>query len=141
MSDQTDSNKWLQMASSSYSAALAAESADALRSAVSRYYYAAYQSATAFLRYRNLDPPIIGTIRRESWSHMDTPQMLRTHLRPFVRNPRSRALCASRLGALYKARVGADYSAAFNAPAATIHVARRDAASLLKMVQRIIQRR
>lgn len=69
---------WREMAQESEKAARLAEADGCLRSAASRYYYAAYQAATALLLYRGLTPPA----EREAWSHENTPQLMWEQMEP-----------------------------------------------------------
>ena len=63
---------WIAMAREASETAQLADAAGRLRSAASRYYYAAYQTVTALLLYQGLIPPS-GV---EAWSHFITPTLL-----------------------------------------------------------------
>lgn len=99
--------QWQIMAQESEKAARAAEAEGCLRSAASRYYYAAYQAATALLVYRGLTPPQ----DRQAWPHDLTPDLVVEQLEPLLRSRDRRNDMARRLRELYKRRVVADYVA------------------------------
>ena len=65
--------QWREMAREVEKGAWAAAKEGCLRTSVSRYYYAAYQAATALLLYRKLTPPQ----NREAWNHDTTPLLIR----------------------------------------------------------------
>lgn len=69
---------WLEAAEEAFAAAQILENVGHLRSAASRYYYAAYMAATATLHYRDLSVPP----DRKGWSHDTTPDLLREQLQP-----------------------------------------------------------
>jgi uncharacterized protein (UPF0332 family) len=125
---------WLEMALESEAAARACDEAGHLRPAISRYYYAAYQAVTAVLRYRKQIPPP----KREAWSHEETPQMLREHLKPVVPSRDTRNDLAHRLAMLYKARVTADYVSQEPMTTLALNEARRDAGHIIKSMRYII---
>ena len=91
-------NLWQVMARESKRAARLAEGGDCPRSAVSRYYYAAYQSATALLLYRGLTPPA----EREAWSHDETPILVAMDLSTIIARRDLRRDIALRLRQLYQ---------------------------------------
>ena len=98
-------------------------SAQCYRSSASRYYYAAYQIASAVLLYLGLQPPA----GREAWSHEATPELLRETLvqrRILSRGEGNRL--KSRLEVLYTLRVIADYVPTRPVTATDAEAARRD---------------
>lgn len=95
----------MAMAQDSEAAATAAKSISRFRSAVSRYYYSAYQSATALLIHTGQTPPT----GREGWTHQDTPEMFRVCMRSVLKDSINRNKLAGDLKALYKLRIIADY--------------------------------
>ena len=94
------------MARESERAARLAEAGECPRSAISRYYYAAYQSATALLLYRRLTPPA----EREAWSHVDTPLLVSDDLSKIIPKRQVRTELMRRSRELYKMRIVADYT-------------------------------
>ena len=99
---------WRTMAQEASETAQMAEAAGHLRSAASRYYYAAYQAVTALLLYRGLITPVA----REAWSHSQTPILLYEDTEALiVPRDRRRDLAIRLLTRLYELRVAADYTA------------------------------
>lgn len=125
------------MAQESEKAARLAESEDCFRSAASRYYYAAYQAATALLVYRGLTVPA----DREAWSHPDTPLLVQTELRMLIPSRNRRNDVASRLRDLYDFRVDADYIASRTILQGSVTVARRKAGFILSVAQGVLPER
>src|SRR5438094_876784 len=119
--------RWMAMARESLAAAQAAESGQFWRPCISRYYYAAYQAATAVLLYRKQRPPE----GREGWSHEATPELLQEHLKPVIIDRGRRNDLAARLGRLYKLRIEADYLPSKRLPRDNVDSARRDAGYLV----------
>ena len=97
-------NDWLNMAEESLLAAGKVEDT-APRSSASRYYYAAYQSASALLLYSG----VVAPADREAWSHEDTPRMIVTNINGSILSEAERKDLRSRLVRLYKVRIEADY--------------------------------
>jgi len=91
---------WIAMAREASETAQMAEAAGHLRSAASRYYYAAYQAATALLLYQGLIPPI-GV---EAWSHTLTSVLLNEGTANLIATRSRRSDLAARLGELYRLR-------------------------------------
>ena len=84
--------EWLAAAEDSLSGARLCDP-DALRSAASRYYYAAYHAATAILHYLEVTPPAHApgdAEAREAWSHVLTLVLLERHLEKYGTNPSAR---------------------------------------------------
>ncbi len=125
---------WWKMSQESARAELAAEAAGCRRSSVSRYYYAAYQAATAVLLHFGLIPPA----GREGWSHAETPEMIRAHFRQTIRSAAKRNDLAIRMGKLYKMRVAADYVGSHPISNETTDGVRRDAGIIIKVAQSIL---
>lgn len=100
-----DWKRWRDMADESIKAGRELKQ-DCPRSAVSRFYYAAYQAGTALLLYRKQQPPET----REAWSHADTPEMLKEHLLATVKSKDKVVDLTERLRQLYKVRLNADYA-------------------------------
>ena len=99
--------QWIKMAQESLEAANQMESI-APRSAVSRYYYAAFQAMTALLHRRGTHPPE----GREAWNHTgdgSTPELVEIELNTLIRNRDKRKDMSRRLKTLYLVRVSADY--------------------------------
>ena len=96
---------WLAMAREASQTAQLAEAAGHLRSAASRYYYAAYQAVTALLLYQGLMPPV----GAEAWSHTSTPALLNEGTASLIASRYRRNDLAARLGELYRLRLDADY--------------------------------
>jgi uncharacterized protein (UPF0332 family) len=108
-----DWEKWLGMAVDSVDAGIELGDTPAFtRSAVSRYYYAAYQAVTALFLYEGQMPPTVNGIRRESWSHEVTPDMVLENLGRVLPDRKKRYQIRSNLQELYKTRIFADYSGA-----------------------------
>jgi len=97
--------KWQMMADESLTAATILQDAGSQRPSISRYYYAAFQISTATLLYLRLTPPNDA----EGWSHVDTPDLIRTRSEPLVQSRDLRNNLARRLAELYKLRIEADY--------------------------------
>ena len=107
------------------------------RNAISRYYYAAYQMASAYLLYRGLQPPQ----EREAWSHAETPGMLRENLKLVLKSEDKRKDLANRLGLLYKMRCDADYVSVFQPAKELVAKARKDADHLRKSTEEHLPRK
>lgn len=128
---------WLDMARDSYAAGEETEALVRLRSAASRFYYAAYQAATALLLYRGLTPPD----NREAWSHDLTPQLALQELET-IRVPRVvRFDMRRRLLDLYQMRVVADYQAQITVTASDVGEGRRDAGYILRVAENTLPRK
>lgn len=99
------------MAYESQAAAFADETAGRLRSAASRFYYAAYQAVTALLHLVGRQPPLGDEegYGREAWSHRTTPDMILTDLNRYIRKKAERENLFRILRFLYKVRVISDY--------------------------------
>ena len=121
--------QWREMAAESAEAARLAEAGGCLRSAASRYYYAAYQSVTALLLYRGLTPPL----GREAWNHEDTPYLIQTQMSPLIERQRRKDM-AFRLRELYRRRLTADYSGIVVISEDQVTRAGRDARYILRLV-------
>lgn len=128
---------WREMARESEEAARLAEAGGCLRSAASRYYYAAYQAGTALLLYRGLMPPV----DREAWSHEETPALLQDQLRTLIRSRDGRNDLADRLAGLYRLRLIADYRGTRAVAAAQVARAGRDARFILRVADAKLPRR
>ena len=130
----TDYEKWLEMARDSFAAADGAKCGGHLRSAASRYYYAAYQAATALFLYRGLTPPAL----REAWSHDETPEIMLNDLSPLIRSRYTRSDLSARLDDLYNLRVTADYKASRTVDSDNVEKARKDAGFILSRAEKIL---
>jgi len=128
--------QWWEMAQESLSVARAAEESGGYRSSASRYYYAAYQAATALLLYRGLTPPQ----GREAWTHEDTPFLLAFETGTLIRSRDRRNDLAARLRNLYRLRLVADYSARQIVSRTRVERARRNA-DFLRIVDNILPKR
>jgi|GEM_PF-3412873 len=73
---------WQGMAREASETAQIAETTGHLRSAASRYYYAAYQTVTALLLYKGLIPPF----GMEAWRHFLTPTLLNEETQTLVKS-------------------------------------------------------
>lgn len=124
---------WQDMAHESEQAARLAEDGGCPRSAASRYYYAAYQAATALLLYQGLIPPE----GREGWTHLDTPTLLRDQVRT-IRSRDSRCDVAARRVDLYRLRLRADYQGDEPVQADQLPEAGRDARYVLKVANDVL---
>ena len=127
---------WQDMARESEQAARLAEDGGCPRSAASRYYYAAYQAATALLLYQGFPPPA----GREGWSHAETPELVRDQIRT-IRSRNKRYDLASRLTDLYRLRLRADYQAGQPVRASQLPEAGRDARYILKVMDDVLPER
>ena len=125
---------WLEMARESSQIAQIAEAGSFRRSAASRYYYAAYQAATALLRYRMVPLPE----GRQAWSHDLTPALLYEQLEPLLRARHKRKDLQKRLERLYKTRIIADYMANTPVTAESLKSVRRDSNYILKVAEQIL---
>ena len=125
--------KWQELARESERAARLAESEGCYRSAASRYYYAAYQAATALLLCQRLTPPQ----DREAWSHDDTPALVVRETGPVMRSRDTRNDIARRLKELYRLRLSADYRPGATVASAHVSSAGRDARFILKLVSEL----
>lgn len=125
---------WHQMALASQKAAQTLETTDP-RSCVSRYYYAAYQAATAVLLYQEAIPPA----GREAWSHDTTPGLLVEKWGTLLKLNERQDL-ARRLKELYKLRISADYAGNVVVDREAVKDARRDCNFLIRTMSSILQR-
>ena len=125
---------WQKLAHESYQAASAAEAEGCRRSAASRYYYGAFQAASALLIYRRLTPPT----GMEAWGHTITPDLLRGETGTLIRSRDRRNDVALRLQYLYGLRIVADYIASQEVPASRVADARRDAGFILGVVDGLL---
>ena len=130
-------DQWRALARGSERAARLAEAGECPRSAASRYYYAAYQAATALLLYRGLTPPA----GREAWNHADTPALLQDQMQPLMRSRDKRGDISRRLADLYRLRVAADYEASELVGAGRVQAAGRDARFVLRVAGDILPER
>ncbi len=128
---------WQEMARESEEAARLAEAGGCLRSAASRYYYTAYQAATALLLYRGLTPPL----GREAWNHEDTPALLQDQLRTLIRYRDKRNDLAARLVDLYRVRIIADYQGRRVVSLSRLAGAGRDARYILRVTEDVLPER
>ncbi len=128
---------WQEMARESEEAARLAEAGGCLRPAASRYYYAAYQAATALLLYRGLTPPL----GREAWNHEDTPALLQDQLRTLIRSRDKRNDLAARLVDLYRVRIIADYQGRRVVSLSRLAEAGRDARYILRVMEDVLPER
>jgi len=128
---------WQEMARESEEAARLAEAGGCLRPAASRYYYAAYQAATALLLYRGLTPPL----GREAWNHEDTPALLQDQLRTLIRSRDKRNDLAARLVDLYRVRIIADYQGRRVVSLSRLAGAGRDARYILRVMEDVLPER
>ncbi len=128
---------WQEMARESEEAARLAEAGGCLRSAASRYYYTAYQAATALLLYRGLTPPL----GREAWNHEDTPALLQDQLRTLIRSRDKRNDLAARLVDLYRVRIIADYQGRRVVSLSRLAGAGRDARYILRVMEDVLPER
>ena len=125
---------WQEMAREAFEAASEAEASGHLRSAASRYYYAAYQAVTALLLYRGLIPPA----GREAWSHSQTPTLIKNETETLVTSRNIRNNLAARLDELYRLRIRADYTAGRRLSVSDIDAIRRSSGFVLKVVNDIL---
>jgi uncharacterized protein (UPF0332 family) len=119
---------WLKMAKESL------EAAEILfcsgqRSSVSRYYYAAYQAATALLHYYGQRPPE----ERDGWGHTGTPGMILDHVKDKTCHNVSNFLKN-----LYQYRLDADYNPNQKIDANNMSDARKMSAYIVKIAQQIM---
>ena len=121
---------WQDMARESEQSARLAEDGGCPRSAASRYYYAAYQAATALLLYRGLTPPT----GREAWGHEETPLLVQSQLQALIRSRDSRNDLSGRLSRLYKLRLIADYRGTLGVPTNRIAEAGRNTRFILRVM-------
>lgn len=128
---------WQEMARESEEAARLAEAGGCLRSAASRYYYTAYQAATALLLYRGLTP----SLGREAWNHEDTPALLQDQLRTLIRSRDKRNDLAARLVDLYRVRIIADYQGRRVVSLSRLAGAGRDARYILRVTEDVLPER
>ena len=125
---------WQSMAHESEEAARLAENQGYLRSSTSRYYYSAYQSASALLQYRGLTPPI----DREAWNHEETPLLIQSQLGILIRSRDTRNDFARRLRKLYKWRLVADYQGQRSISRLQTETLGRDARYILRVAAEIL---
>lgn len=117
-------------------AKLLSERTECGRDAISRAYYSGYQSMTCLLHFScQVVPSVVDGVRRESWSHRDTPSLIVNNLKGLIRNDRRRGELATNLQRLYKLRIMADYVSAETAEDGVAALACRDAGQLQKVVQ------
>jgi len=128
---------WQEMARESEEAARLAEAGGCLRSAASRYYYTAYQAATALLLYRGLTP----SLGREAWNHEDTPALPQDQLRTLIRSRDKRNDLAARLVDLYRVRIIADYQGRRVVSLSRLAGAGRDARYILRVTEDVLPER
>ena len=128
---------WLEMAREASEAAAEAEASGHMRSAASRYYYAAYQAVTALLHYRGVAVPE----GRQAWSHDQTPGVITAQLTPVLKARDKREDLAQRLERLYKTRIIADYLATQPIRAGTLQLIRKDSNYILKVAEKILPER
>jgi len=128
---------WQEMARESEEAARLAEAGGCLRSAASRYYYTAYQAATALLLYRGLTP----SLGREAWNHEDTPALPQDQLRTLIRSRDKRNDLAARLVDLYRVRIIADYQGRRVVSLSRLAEAGRDARYILRVMEDVLPER
>jgi uncharacterized protein (UPF0332 family) len=130
-------HQWLKMAEMSADPARLLMNID-VRSAASRFYYAAYQASTAMLLFAGMQPPIGEGERREAWSHDSSPEMVRKNLVPLISNRHQRNQWASDLGQLYKTRLAADYKASYKLTGTDVTSCRKSASWIVKAAAQII---
>ena len=124
---------WRDMANESL---LAAEilQPDNIRNAISRYYYASYQTSTAYLLYRRQLPPE----EREAWSHEQTPDLLIQTLGAGIRSEDVKRDIARRLRVSYKKRCEADYVSAAPFTPQDVISARKDSRYIVKTLMGLL---
>jgi len=122
------------MAWDSFNAGEVLQSEGLVRSAASRYYYAAYQAATALLVYRGLTLPQ----DREAWSHEQTPELVLDELAPVLRERDRRFGIHKRLRTLYRLRVAADYRTTRPVDDEDATAARREAGYILSVADDVL---
>lgn len=105
------------------------------RGAVNRFYYAAYQICTAFLLYRNLQPPQ----EREAWSHAETPELFEEALIRIISSRDKRRELRRRLELLYTVRCYADYASEYSITVRDAELARKDAGHILRVIEEALQ--
>ena len=128
---------WMAMAREASETAAEAENSSWLRSAASRYDYAAYQAVTALLHYRGVAVPE----GRQAWSHDQTPGLIVEQLEPLLKTRDKRNALARRLERLYKTRIIADYMADTPLRAEGLRSVRRDSNYILKVAEEILPKR
>ncbi len=128
---------WMAMARESSETAQGAEADRHLRSAASRYYYAAYQAVTALLHYRGATVPA----GRQAWGHDQTPDLIVDQLAPLLKARDKRNNLARRLERLYKTRIIADYMADTPIRVEGLESVRRDSNYILKVAEKILPER
>lgn len=126
--------QWWILAQESQQGAKAAEEKACLRSAVSRYYYAAFQAATAVLHYVKLTPPE----GEQGWSHQSTPDMLEEHLRPYIPSRATRHRLRQQLRDLYKYRISADYKGNEQVDASDVQSAKRIVGFITSQIESVL---
>jgi uncharacterized protein (UPF0332 family) len=124
---------WLELARESFETGWTCGQANRFRSAVARFYFAAYQAATAILLYRKQIPPV----GREAWSHEITPDMLMQHLGEQVSRQEDRRRLSNHLRDLRDARIISDYVATQSVTAADGLQARESAEEILRIAASI----
>lgn len=129
--------RWLAMAREASETAQMAEAAGHLRSAASRYYYAAYQAVTAMLHYRKVATPE----GRQAWGHDQTPTLIQQQLEPLFKPINKRRDLQRRLERLYKTRIIADYVANIPLRAESLRSVRRDSNYILKVAEQVLPER
>ena len=128
---------WIAMARESSETAQMAEAAGHLRSAASRYYYAAYQAVTALLHYRGAAVPA----GRQAWGHDQTPDLIVDQLAPLLKARDKRKDLARRLERLYKTRIIADYLADQPLRVGGLQAIRRESNYIVKVAEKILPER
>ena len=107
-------------------------------SAVSRFYYTVYQAATALLHYRGgHPPPMMGEVRRESWTHEDTPILVENVLEKLLQK-RDRDKIARYLKELYRFRIYADYSGSQRVSEGELNQIRKMSNWVVKIAQEVM---
>lgn len=123
---------WMESARGSYGAAKLLHAQPLFsRSAVSRYYFAAYAAThSVLLTVREIPPP------QGNWAHKGLPNHLRTVLASRLHR-RDAASYAQMLGSLYDLRITADYAPKFQVDDRSLDDARRDSGRLLTLAGRL----
>jgi hypothetical protein len=126
--------RWLVMAQESEVAAGLLAGNGIFRPAASRYYYAAFQAATAMLHYQGkLAPPIIEGIRWEHWGHDKTPKMISDNLKEIIPSQVKRRDLRGKLELLYRMRLFADYATQEVITKKQLYLLKRNARFIVKV--------
>jgi len=125
---------WIGMARSTSAAAEKLRTDGYPRDAASRFYYAAFYTATALLLYRGLTPPQ----EREGWSHEQTPELVMDELVPVLPDRDRRYGLYKRLRILYGLRLTADYRATRPVNDEDVTRARRDAGYIMSVAGTVL---